>query len=50
MTAADICETPTLDDPSTDPYLSPYHPSTKAHPVKAGVAKPRVLASSATPD
>ena len=26
-----------------------HHPSTKAHPAKAGAAKPRVLASSATP-
>jgi hypothetical protein len=34
-----------LDSPRTTPYLRPYHPSTKAHPAKAGAAKPRVLAA-----
>jgi hypothetical protein len=30
-------------------HTSAVHLSTKAHPAKAGVAKPRVLASSETP-
>ena len=38
-----------LDTFSTAPYLRSCHPSIKAHPAKAGAAKPRVLASSATP-
>jgi hypothetical protein len=37
----------TVDSPGTASY--PGTSSTKAHPAKAGVAKPRVLASSATP-
>jgi hypothetical protein len=36
-----------VDSPGTASY--PGTSSTKAHPAKAGVAKPRVLASSATP-
>jgi hypothetical protein len=35
-----------LDGARTIPYHSA--PSTKAHPAKAGAAKPRILASSAT--
>jgi hypothetical protein len=38
---------PALDGPGTGPYLRADHTFDKAHPVKAGVAKPRVLASSA---
>jgi hypothetical protein len=37
-----------VDSPGTPPYRS-AHTSIKAQPAKAGAAKPRVLASSATP-
>ena len=38
-----------LDSSGTAAVESGTPPSTKAHPAKAGAAKPRVLASSATP-
>lgn len=44
--------TASLDGTSTNTYRGlPHHalPSTKAHPVKAGAAKPRMLDSSSQP-
>jgi hypothetical protein len=38
---------PLLTAPIPNPTLEPAYQAIKAHPAKAGVAKPRVLASSA---
>jgi hypothetical protein len=39
-----------LDSPRPDPYRGSFVAAIQAHPAKTGVAKPRVLASSATPE